>query len=103
MVETTGFFAKFFILAPLESRNKDTFLAISEGGMLRVQITLSRPFTIYKHSSVVLFAGCWQDVTVVAANNRVMVGSWLNDNFDLWILAGKVNQILLNVLAIVIV
>lgn len=46
VVEMTGFLAKFFILAPLESRSSSTFLAISEGGSFRTQMTLSRPFTL---------------------------------------------------------
>lgn len=46
VVEMTGFLVKFLILSPLESLKSSTLVLISPGVKLRVQMTLSRPFTI---------------------------------------------------------
>lgn len=46
VVEMTGLLVKFLILSPLESLKSSTLVLISPGVKLRVQITLSRPFTI---------------------------------------------------------
>ena len=55
VVEMTGLLVKFLILSPLESLRSDTLVLISAGVKLRVQITLSLPFTTKKKSSITTF------------------------------------------------
>ena len=99
VVEMTGLFVKFLILSPLESLRSCTLVLISPGVKLRVQITLSRPFTKNKICQYFFFgisSTNMQDITVNSTNNRVMSRSRLNDNFDLRVFLCEVTEILLD-------
>lgn len=72
--------------------------------MLRVHTTLSRPFTRKKDMSTIwllpfVSSRAHHDrvLTVVSSDDRMMVRSRLNNDFDLWVLTSECGKIFLNV------